>query len=257
MARISLKTKADSMDVTVSSERRKALKTTMGSSVFGPSALPEIQIVLVSSQERQINTFNRIVANSEYEISHNFENVDVLNFGSFIDNEFAKIVNPVLAKGQPQDFVSVTVSHQEMPKPLYVYGRVENFKVEEILNRMAECSQSNATFFANGLFNFEMSLTRRLSSSGRGMETKKRASRPMTELQKSRRSVVKITNSQVAGSENACGYWAIACAKYQADNQRMKASVGSSSRSAEAKSVEIKKNWIMLGQRFESTRKSI
>ena len=181
----------------------------------GSGVQPQLEFDLVREFEPEhLPRFHRVVSKRHYRLKHNLAEVDMLEMGDAIDDLFRKFMQPFLQAADDQDQVSLTV-RQGRIRDIYVSYRKVNFDIQEIVNRLesVQQSQSGDSFLLDGELEIEVAITRKISG-GRGTtNSRSRAPQSVSELSNNKKSVVKINNT-----DNACGYWAVALAKFKTTN---------------------------------------
>ena len=175
---------------------------------------PKLNFDLVREfQPRNINKFQCQVFKKVYKTSHNLKDVDILFVGNKIDQIFIDFLKEGMDQANDHDQVSVAISSPNLRKPIFVSYKKINFDHKEIVNKMAEIvqSESGESFILTGEFEIEIAVTRRISGGKGNLNSKRRAPREVSERSHAKRSVTVINNE-----DNACGYWAIALARFKA-----------------------------------------
>ena len=171
---------------------------------------PKFSVEQVAATSTEMTKFGSSLYRGKFNVSHNFKDIDILRMSKHIDNMFRDFVGDKLAKGLPDDFISVTVQHQDLPDSIYITSRVKNFEIEEFANRIYKTCQSQQQWLANGQFNVEVLITRKQQGSGFPSKRNVAPETPREAAIKSR-SIVTIKNTDAGPAHsNSCGYWAIA-----------------------------------------------
>ena len=200
------------------SQRNKRLR----SNQTGSGLRPQMEFELVQQFEpRLLPRFHREITKAHYRLKHNLDQVDLLETGEAIDALFRDFMDPFLTAADPEDQVSVTIG-QDKIYDIFVSYKKKNFDVEEFVNRLESVNQSQTgdSFLLSGVLNIEVAITKQAHGGARTGIKNSRTRAPMsvTEMSSVKRSVISINNS-----DNACGYWAVALAKFRASNPDSKA----------------------------------
>ena len=210
------------------SGKRKALQTRrerdakrQRTSQTGSGVAPRLEFELVQQFDPYLMPrFNRRVYKSHFRLQHNLATVDILAVGDAIDRLFRDFMSPFLTQAEAHDQVSVTV-RQSSIREIFISYRKANFDIQEFANRLESLqqSQSGDSFLLTGQLDIEVAITKKISGSGRGIKSNNRNKAPVSvsDLSRIKRSIVTINND-----DNACGYWAIALAKYHASGPATK-----------------------------------
>ena len=204
------------------SGKRKALLTRRERNVKrqrttqnGFGVQPQLEFELVRQLEPEfMSRFHRVISKAHYRLKHNLAVVDILAMGDAIDDLFRDFITPILEGAGDGDQVSVTI-RQDRIHEIFLSFKKANFDIQEFANRLESVQQSQTrdSFLLAGQLELEVAVTRKLNG-GRGTSNgRNRAPKTVSQLSTAKRSVVFIQNN-----DNACGYWAVALAKYKTSN---------------------------------------
>lgn len=193
-------------------KRRKLLRTAFqrvqqGDGVSSRTR-PQFTAKLLTENSEEFAQFRSTAYRGEFEVSHNFDKVDLLKMAERIDDLFRDFVADKLARGDDDDYLAVNVQHTQLNQGINVSSKVKNFDFSEFANRVFKTSQSNHEWLATGKFNVEVILTKGAAGSGFSSRAK-RAPETVAASVRRRRCIIDINNPDSGEHVNACGWWAI------------------------------------------------
>lgn len=198
--------------------KRKALKTRSEHNKrirgvqSGMGLQPQLEFELVQQYAPEhLPRFHRIVYKAQYKLKHNLAQVDILEMGDSIDGLFQSFMQPFLDQADTDDQVSVTVRQARL-REIFLSYKKKNFDIQEFANRLESINQSQTgdSFLLTGELDIEVAITKKIvGGRGKASNSRNKAPASVSEQSKSKLSIVTIENR-----DNACGYWAVALAKY-------------------------------------------
>lgn len=152
---------------------------------------------------------------SRFTVRHNLKEVNILDIDRQIDEAFGKLAKPIVERAEPNDLISVRITHLDLTKgPIFLtFLRSSSFSSEAFTNRIYEVSQSNTDFLLDGEFEVAISVLRRLSAGAPPLRPNKDVMRRPQTAEQVRHFSKSIV--QIVSEGNECGYKAVYFSEYR------------------------------------------